>query len=403
MAAVALTLHIYGLTGSGSWVAALLVADFLPIIVIGLALGPLVDRLQRRRLMIAADLVRFGVFVAMPFVGSPAAIVALAGVAGVATGFFRPAVWAGVPNLVKSDRDLTEANSLLGGVENFGWLIGPVLAGAVVSVGGSDPVYWINAVTFIVSAALLTRIPASGLQSEQPLSKGHWRDVRDGIVLVVGTTQLRTVLVVWNVVIVGNAAINVAEVVFAKDSLGTGNAGFGVLVAASGVGLLLGSLAAPFVVGSITLRTLYGGTIAVMALGWTLASLAPVLWVALPLVVVGALGNGIAIVCNQLLIQRGAPDAMRGRALAVLMSSTYATLALAMAAAGPLTNALGGRTMWMLAGAIYLSASLVAFAMTQALQPVDEEIEPLVPDGSHIVARIRAATEAPPELTRVLH
>jgi MFS family permease len=402
MAAVALTLHVYDLTGSGSWVAALLVADFLPIIVIGLALGPLVDRLQRRRLMISSDLVRFGVFVAMPFVSSPAAIVALAGVAGIATGFFRPAVWAGVPNLVKGERDLTEANSLLGGVENFGWLIGPVLAGAVVSVGGSDPVYWINAVTFLVSAALLTRIPPSGLQSEQSLSRGHWRDVRDGIVLVLRTTQLRTVLVVWNVVIVGNAAINVAEVVFAKDSLGTGNGGYGVLVAASGVGLLLGSLAAPFVVGSITLRTLYGGTIAVMALGWTLASLAPALWVALPLVVVGALGNGLAIVCNQLLIQRGAPDAMRGRALAVLMSSTYATLALAMAAAGPLTNALGARTVWMLAGAVYLCASFVAFAMTRALQPVEEEIEPLVPDGSHIVARIIAATEAP-ELTRVLH
>ena len=97
LAAIALTVHIYGLTGSGVWVAGLLIADFLPIVVIGLLLGPLVDRVSRRKLMVVSDLVRFGVFAALPFVDSPEAIVGLAAVAGVATGFFRPAVYAGLP------------------------------------------------------------------------------------------------------------------------------------------------------------------------------------------------------------------------------------------------------------------------------------------------------------------
>ena len=70
LAAVALVLQIRDLTGSGVWVAALLIADFLPIVVIGLLLGPLVDRLSRRWLMIASDLARFGVFAALPFVDS---------------------------------------------------------------------------------------------------------------------------------------------------------------------------------------------------------------------------------------------------------------------------------------------------------------------------------------------
>ena len=91
LAAVALVLQIRDLTGSGVWVAALLIADFLPIVLIGFLLGPLVDRLSRRRLMIASDLVRFGVFAALPFVGSPEGLVVLAGVTGVATGFFFPA------------------------------------------------------------------------------------------------------------------------------------------------------------------------------------------------------------------------------------------------------------------------------------------------------------------------
>jgi MFS family permease len=390
LAAVALTLHVYDLTGSGVWVAALLVADFLPIVVIGLTLGPLVDRLQRRRLMVVADLVRAAVFCVLPFVSTPGAIVALAAVAGIATGFFRPAVYAGVPNLVREDDDLTEANALLSSVENVSWMIGPLLGAGLVAFSGADTAYLVNAATFFLSAALVARIPARGLQSEQSLSRGHWRDVREGIELVLQTNQLRTVLVVWNVVIAGNAAINVAEVVFAKEALGTGDLGFGTLVAASGVGLLLGSMMTPIVVGSVGMKTLYAGSIGLMAVGWSAAAAAPALWAAVPLVVVGTTGNGIALVCNQVLIQRGAPDRLRGRAVAVLMSSTYATLAVAMAAAGPLTNLLGARVMWAAAGGIYLGAALVAVVMTRGFQPAREP-EPLVPEAAHIVERVETA------------
>ena len=91
LAAVALTLDIYARTDSGVWVAVLLIADFLPIVLVGLLLGPLFDRFSRRRLMIASDLARVAVFAALPFVDSPIAIVGLAAVAGIATGCFRPA------------------------------------------------------------------------------------------------------------------------------------------------------------------------------------------------------------------------------------------------------------------------------------------------------------------------
>ena len=135
LAAIALTVTIYDKTQSGVWVAALLIADFLPIVLIGLLLGPLVDRLSRRKLMIASDLVRCGVFAALPFVDAPAGIVALAGVAGIATGFFTPAVYAGLPNLVPEE-ELTNANSLLQTVETLAWMIGPILGGLMVTAWG---------------------------------------------------------------------------------------------------------------------------------------------------------------------------------------------------------------------------------------------------------------------------
>ena len=366
LAAIALTVQIYDGTKSGVWVAALLIADFLPIVAIGLLLGPLVDRLSRRGLMIGSDLARFGVFAALPFVDSPIAIIALAAVSGIATGFFIPAANAAIPNLVPEE-ELVNANSLVVTVETLAWMIGPIVGGLMLTVWGPSVPYAVNAVTFLVSVALIARIPAAKLRSEDPLTRGHWRDVADGLKLVVTAKPLRTVLVVWNVALIGSAAINVAEIAFAKDSLDAGDLGFGALVAASGVGLALGSFLSAPALGKVGLRRHYIGSIALMGAGWGAAALSPTIWLAVVFVIGGAAGNGAVIVCNRLFVQRGAPDQYRGRALATIMSSNYAVLGLAMAAAGVLTDLYGARDVWLAAGAVYLFAAVVALFMTRWL------------------------------------
>ena len=372
LAAVALTVSVYDATKSGTWVAALLIVDFLPIVLIGLLLGPIVDRLSRRRLMIASDVVRFGVFAALPFVGSPTAIVALAGLSGVATGFFHPAANAGLPNLVEDD-DLTNANSLLQTVETLALMVAPVLAGLMLTVWPPAVPYVVNAVTFLLSAFLVARIPEEKLRSEESVTQGHWRDVMNGMKLVATSRPLRTVLVVWNVVVVGSAAVNVAEVVFAKDDLGAGNVGFGVLVAASGIGLALGSFLAAPSLGKVGLRRHYVGSITLMGVGWGAAAISGNIWLAVPFVVGGAAGNGAASVCNRILVQRGAPDQYRGRALATIMSSNYAVVGLGMAAAGVLVDQVGGQTVWIAAGVIYLVGAGVAVIMTRWLPVTSQE------------------------------
>ena len=387
LAAIALTVHVYDQTESGVWVAALLIADFLPIVVIGLLLGPLVDRLSRRWLMIGSDLVRFGVFAALIFMDDPATIVVLAGVSGVATGFFRPAVYAGLPNLVP-DEELTNANSLLQTIETVAWMVGPVVAGLMLTTWSPAVPYALNAVTFLVSAGLVAMIAESKLRSEESLTRGHWRDVSDGIRLVLTSAPLRTVLIVWNVALVGSAAINVAEVVFAKETLNAGNVGFGVLVAASGVGLAVGSFLAAPALGKVGLRRHYVGSIALMGVGAAGAALSPTIWIAVLFVIGGAVGNGAAIVANQLLVQRGAPDRYRGRALATIMSSNYAFLGLAMAAAGVLTDLLGARWVWFGAGVVYLFGALLTFALTRWLPVTGGENDDV------LVAHAEAAASA---------
>ncbi|MCS7007269.1 MAG: MFS transporter [Thermoleophilia bacterium] len=372
LAAIALVVHVKVETGSGLWVAALLIAEFAPIVVIGLLFGPLVDRLSRRRLMVVSDLVRGVLFLALMLVDDPAVVVAVAGLVGVATGFFRPAAYAGLPNLVP-DEELTNANSLLQTVETLAWMIGPVLAGLMLTVWSPSVPYAVNAVTFLVSAALIARIPESKLRSEEPLTAGHWRDVADGLRLVVTTPPLRTVLVVWSAVVVGNAAVNVAEVFFAQDVLQAGNVGFGVIVGASGVGLAIGSYLAAPAIGRVGLRRHYVAAIALMGFGWGAAALSSSIWVAVPFVVAATIGNGAAIVANQLFVQRGATDRYRGRALATIMSVNYAALGIAMAIAGVATDAFGARAVWLAAAAIFVLSALATVALTRWLKGAREE------------------------------
>ena len=156
LALVALQIDVLNRTHSPLWMSALLIADILPTLLVGLLAGPLVDRLSRRSLMIGADVVRFGVFCLLPFAPNATTIVALASVIGIATGFFRPAVYAGLPNLV-ADADLPRANSLLQVIDNSTWAIGSLVGGVLVAASGPNLAYWINAGTFLVSATLIAK------------------------------------------------------------------------------------------------------------------------------------------------------------------------------------------------------------------------------------------------------
>jgi len=366
LAVIALIVEVKERTDSGVWVAALLIVEFLPVLVIGLLLGPLVDRLPRRTLMIGSDLVRFGVFAAMPFATSALMIVVLAGVAGFATGFFRPAVYAGMPNLV-DDKDLPQANSLFQAIDNLSWMLGPLIGGVILTVSGPDLNYAINAATFLASAAFLTRIPMRLLQAAVGAGEGHFRDLVAGFRIVRTSRPLLTVLVAWTVVMVANGGVQVSGVFLAKDSLDGGDFGFGLLMASSGLGLMLGSLIGGLWIERQSMAVAYGSAIALMAVGLALAAVAPTIWVAVVFVAGMGFGNGIAGVCNPVLVQRGAPDRLRGRAFTVIMSVNAAALGLALAGAGPLTDAVGARWVFGFAAAVTAAAALLGWLLARGI------------------------------------
>ena len=374
LAAVALVVDINDRTHSGPWVSVLLIVQFLPAVVVGLFFGPLLDRLSRRGTMIAADLARAAIFCALPFVHSATAVVVLAGAAGLATGFFRPAAYAGLPNLVEGS-DLPAANAVLQTGENVSWAAGPVIGGAIVAAGGPHPAYWINAASFLFSAVLLAGIPARLLQTAVAASRGHFRDLRDGAAFVLQTPPLRAVLIAWTIAMVAIAAINTNEVFLARDSFSAGDFGYGLLFGATGVGLAVGSFAGGRFVEVRSVGIVYGGAIVLNALGFGLAAVSPNVWVAAVCCVVGGIGNGAAVLCNALLVQRGAPDEMRGRAFTVIMSVNYVAFGGGFVAGGLLHDAYGPRWVWG-GGAILMGfAGFLAAALARGV-PSQRAVEP---------------------------
>ena len=136
----AVRIAIYNQTGSAWWVSILLFCELVPSVILGIVIGPLIDRWPRQRMMILSDLGGAATFAVLPFVHSPAAICALSAVAGFSAAFFRPACYSAIPNLVRED-SLVAANALVQGVENIATLIGPILAGVGVALLGSSTVY----------------------------------------------------------------------------------------------------------------------------------------------------------------------------------------------------------------------------------------------------------------------
>jgi MFS family permease len=367
LATVALVVDVKDRTDSGSWVSVLMIVEFLPAVAVGLFLGPLLDRISRRGLMIVSDLVRAGVFCTLPFANTAGQIVALAGIAGLATGFFRPAVYAGLPNLV-DERELARANSLIQTSENVSWAVAPIIGGALVAASGPELAYWLNGASFLVSALLLLRLPADRLQGALAVSRGHLRDLKDGFARVLRTRPLLTVLVVWTLALGAVASSQTAQVFLAKDAFNAGDFGYGLIFGCIGLGLAVGSFGAGTWLERRSVGGVYAASILLQAIGLAAAAVAPNVWISLPFFVLAGIGNGTAVVCNSLLVQRGAHDAIRGRVFTVIMSVNYAVYGLGFVIAGPLTDSVGPRWVFGGVGIVLAFASLIAYALSRGAE-----------------------------------
>jgi MFS family permease len=215
------------------------------------------------------------------------------------------------------------------------------------------------------------RIPPSLLQSQRALSRGYWSDLRDGFGAALRSPSMRAVLIAWGIASFALGASNVATVFIAKNTFSGGNVGYGLVYGATGAGLVLGAFASASALAHYSVGRVYGEALLLMALGSLTVAVSPDVWVAALCAVVLGIGNGAAVACNALLVQRGTFDLLRGRALTFVMSVTYLFVGIGLGLGGVFlrkpVEVNTPRWIWAGSGGVLLVAALAGALLARNL------------------------------------
>lgn len=394
----------------------------VPGLLLGSLAGVVADRLDRKWVMVLSDVGRGVVVLGLVFADDLVEIAVISSVLELLTMIRQPAREAAVPTLVQGD-ELVRANSFSAaaayGTAPLGAAAWAGLAALFSVVGvlgpidrGPDLAFALDAVTFVISGALVATIavPKPTLADQavhDPVAKGDWRqpfrDLVEGFVFVTRTRPVRRVVVGMAVALFGGSALLPLGQTFARDVLGGGDTGFGVLVTALGVGVGLGMLGvATFSTERTRYDLTYALSLGVAGLSIGLAAFAGTVTGAAGWVLVAGVGTGFAYVMGFTHLHGAVDDTLRGRTFAALFAlvrtAMLVSFTLAVLAAStldglfppPLDN--GIRNLFALAGVLILGTGLLSvLAIRSALihREIPPQVRSSIRDASRAVGWIK--------------
>jgi MFS family permease len=363
VAPIALAFAVLDLTNSATDLGFAVAARTVPMIAFVLAGGVWADRMPQQRLMVGSDVVRFactGLLAVLLLTGSATMweIVVLQALSGAATAFFRPASMALLPRAVRAER-LQSANALLHLSTSATWVVGPLLAGTLVAGVGAGWAIAFDAVTFGVSAGFLVGLrlppatPAPRTSFVGELWSG-WVEVRTRTWVWVSLGAFAVFNVVWG-------PFWVLGPVVARAELG-GASSWALIVAALGLGSLVGSVISLRYVPRRPLFVAHGAVLAAAPTFVLLGSHAPALAtaaLALPMGMSLAVGNTLW----ETALQRFVPQGSLSRVCAYDWLASMAFNPLGAAIAGPVAAVAGARMTLFAAAAVVVATEVAALAV----------------------------------------
>lgn len=356
---IAIAWQTYDLSNSPSALAAVGIAWSVPQMILLLGSGVLSDRLDRRHLMIAGDVLRgvaicaIGALSIMGTLTMPR-LIALVVVYGAGQAIFGPAFSSIVPQIVPDDL-LVQANSLGQFVRPVAWtLIGPVFGGLLVAGFGAGWAFILDAGTFAFSAAMITAIRTRPREREHEERPSAWEDLKEGFRYVRSETWLWVAMVGATVSLLATwGPWEVLVPYMVRNDLGGSAAALGLVFGAGGVG----SVGAAIVMGQRgrlprrALTTLY--------LAWALGMLMTAgfgivteLWQAMLVAFVAETCITLLIVIWITLIQRLVPPELLGRVSSLDWLISTAGVPLSFALIGPISDAIGVDATLVAAGVL---------------------------------------------------
>lgn len=352
-----LAIMLFLVTKSPSMVALGLIAKAAPTVLFGLIAGALVDRFNRQRVMISADIVRAVLTVTIPFLAMkwlPGVFIVVFVIATAST-MFNPAKQAILPNIVPG-AFLLKANSLMSASEKTMELLGFSLAGLIAAVAQWPPLFLVDAATFIVSA--VTLLAVFDRARVVPRAFRLFDEIREGSHFILANRTLRsTMALAFTAVAFGSLTFPIL-VVMSYGPLAGGAFGYGILEAAIGAGAIVGAVAAPALMRRWPAGMLILGGVAGTGLSGALTGFSRSIPAAAIFLFASGVANTVYYVCLISVTQRESPDRMRGRVMSTRFILVQLGLLVGMAVSGPLADRFGAPLVYITAGLLLMCAAL---------------------------------------------
>lgn len=368
-ATVALLGLVLEMTGSAAAASLVLVLQTGGFAAVAPLAGIVADRVDRRRLLVAANVARAPLPLLYLLVGDAsmlwllfAAVAMLA--AGAAT--FEPTSSASLPNLVDRER-LPEANVLIGSAWGTMLAVGAAVGGLAAATLGREPVFVINALAFATSAWIIAGIRRPLQEPREPglVHPGFVEAARTALGFARRRRLVSAFLLSKTTFGFGTGIVALLAV-FGAEVFDAGDAGIGLLFAARGFGALTGPFAARALLGTEDRALLVGigGSLVALIACYGIFPLAPAIGVAAVLVFGAHLGGGAQWALSSLGLQRATPDGLRGRLFSFDYALVTLTIALSTLAAGLLADAFSPSVaVWVMVGLVAAAGSAwAAFA-----------------------------------------
>jgi len=359
------------LTGSARAVALMLIVQMLPFGIVGPLAGVVVDRLNRRRIMIAADLVRGCLILGLLVVRRTDQVwiaYAVTALAVSAQAFFEPARTATIPNVTSGD-ELLPANALSSATWSAMLAIGASVGGVVTAVFGRDVAFIVNSASFFISALFIMATRYDATPARRPpltslMALTGLPDLVEGFRYVRRQGHVAALMLVkagWG--LAGGILLLLAIFGQRVFPIGSGSAaGIGVLYGARGVGAALGPITLRWILGQkpSTLRRTIGPAYFMIGVFYVALSVAPVLSLATVCVLFAHFGGSILWVFSTVLLQMEVPDEFRGRVFAAELALVTLTSSLSSYLTGHYLDAgTSPRTVSAVLGAMFFVPGLV--------------------------------------------
>lgn len=359
-------------------------AGSAPTLLLSLLAGVMADRVDRRRILLGSQIVTGGLALLLAVLATTGhvafwQIVLIAFVAGCANAFGMPTFQALMPTLVGREA-LGNAIALNSAQFNLSRIVGPALAGILVGLVGEGANFWLNA---LGSAAFVFALRSIRLPANETLVRaeaGLWSNLLDGLRYVVGQRVLLALLVLAAAPALFVLPYLALMPVFARDVLGIGAAGLGLLTAAIGVGALTGAvIVAFFRPPGANARTMLMGLAAMAACMAAFTISRDVLLSCVALAGLGASQVAYYTTANTL-VQLSSPARYRGRILSIYVLTSLGLLPIGSLVAGTVAQTIGAPETLLIGAGLTMAAMVLVLAWSPPLRRL--RIDPEVARGS---------------------